>query len=158
MNIPKLITLVTSTSVIVATLAVTTLNQAQAHCEIPCGIYSDDTVFTDLYTDLSTIEKSMKEINELSKDPSKNANQLSRWIANKDVHATKIQEVVSQYFLTQRIKPSESNTNKDAYITKLTQLHHMTVLAMKCKQTTDLKNVTDLKTAIDAFKASYTKK
>jgi len=52
-------------------LALTPL--AQAHCEIPCGIYSDDTVFTDLHTHQATIEKSMVQITELSKDASANA-------------------------------------------------------------------------------------
>jgi len=148
-----------SASLLTATLTFTTFTpQAQAHCEVPCGIYSDDTVFTDLHTHLATIEKAMTQITELSKDPSVNANQISRWVANKESHATKIQEIVAQYFLTQRIKTGEAETNKEAYLTKLTQLHQMTVLAMKCKQTTDVNNAKSLHAAIDAFKASYYKK
>ena len=159
MKLHKLITSATSATALVAALSFTALSpQAEAHCEVPCGIYSDDTVFTDLYTHLDTIEKAMTQITELSKDASANANQISRWVTNKESHATKIQEVVAQYFLTQRIKTSEAESNKEAYLTKLTQLHQMTVLAMKCKQTTDVKNATALKAAIDAFKASYNKK
>ena len=100
----------------------------------------------------------MTQITELSKDASANANQISRWVTNKESHATKIQEIVAQYFLTQRIKTGEADTNKEAYITKLTQLHHMTVLAMKCKQTTDVKNAKALGKTIEEFKASYNKK
>ncbi len=128
---------------------------AQAHCEVPCGIYSDDTVFTDLHTHLNTIEKAMEQINELSKEPTKNANQLIRWVNNKEIHASKIQEVVAQYFLTQRIKPEEATKDKNAYILKLTQLHQITVLAMKCKQTTDLEKAHKLHNAIDAFSKTY---
>jgi phage anti-repressor protein len=158
----KLLSNITSATSAVALVSMLTFSaftpQAQAHCEIPCGIYSDDTVFTDLHTHIETIEKSMNEIKTLSKDPAKNANQLIRWVNNKEIHATKIQEIVSQYFLTQRIKTDESKTNKNAYLLKLTQLHQMTVLAMKCKQTTDLENAQNLHKVLDAFKASYEKK
>ncbi|MGJ8656898.1 MAG: superoxide dismutase [Ni] [Akkermansiaceae bacterium] len=155
----KLITSITSSAALVALFTTTALTpQAQAHCEVPCGIYADDNVFNDLHTHLSTIEKAMNEINELSKDPGKNANQLIRWVNNKEIHATKIQEVVSQYFLTQRIKTDEANTDKNAYLLKLTQLHQMTVLAMKCKQTTDVAHAQELHKVMDAFRASYAKK
>lgn len=139
-----------------ATLGLTPV--AQAHCEVPCGIYSDATVFTDLHTHQATIEKAMNEINALSKEPGKNANQLIRWVNNKELHATKIQEIVSQYFLTQRVKLSEATKNKNNYMLKLSQLHEITVLAMKCKQTTDVENAQKLHQAIDAFKATYSKK
>ena len=155
----KFLTTITSSVAALSLITLSTLtSQVEAHCEIPCGIYSDDTVFTDLHTHLATIEKSMIQINELSKAPSENANQLIRWTVNKESHATKIQEIVSQYFLTQRIKVSEMESNKDAYILKLTQLHQMTVLAMKCKQTTDLANAKKLHEVIDAFHKSYSKK
>ena len=153
----KLLTNITSTAVLVSLFSISALTpQAKAHCEVPCGIYSDDTVFSDLHTHLATIEKAMTQINELSKEPGKNANQLVRWVSNKEIHATKIQEIVSQYFLTQRIKVDEAD--KNAYLLKLTQLHQMTVLAMKCKQTTDLENAQKLHQVIDAFKVSYNKK
>ena len=148
-----LLTLATALSAIVSFTP-----QAQAHCEVPCGIYSDSTVFTDLHTHQATIEKAMNEINELSKDPAKNANQLVRWINNKELHATKIQTIVAQYFLTQRIKIGEAQKNKNAYLLKLTQLHQLTVCAMKCKQTTDVANAQKLHQLIDAFHASYTAK
>ena len=155
----KLLTNITSTAALVSLFTISALTpQAQAHCEVPCGIYTDSTVFTDLHTHVSTIEKAMNEINSLSKDPAKNANQLIRWVNNKEIHATKIQEIVIQYFLTQRIKTDEAKTDKNAYLLKLTQLHQMTVLAMKCKQTTDLENAQQLHKVLDAFKASYEKK
>lgn len=139
-----------------ATATFTLSPLAIAHCEVPCGIYSDDTVFTDLHTHLDTIEKAMTQINTLSKEPTKNMNQIVRWVNNKEIHATKIQEIVAQYFLTQRVKTDEAD--KNAYMLKLTQLHQITVLAMKCKQTTDVENAHNLHKVLDAFKATYTKK
>lgn len=148
----KLITI----SAAIATATFTLSPVAMAHCEVPCGIYSDDTVFTDLHTHLDTIEKAMNQINTLSKDPAKNMNQIVRWVNNKEIHATKIQEIVAQYFLTQRIKMDEKD--KNAYMLKLTQLHQITVYAMKCKQTTDVENAQNLHKVLDAFKAAYSKK
>lgn len=134
-------------------LALTSL--VAAHCQVPCGIYSDDTVFATMHTDHKTIAKAMLQINALSKEPVANANQIARWVANKEKHAQAIQDVVSNYFLAQRIKIDEAD--KAGYTKKLTQLHHILVLAMKCKQTSDVENAKKLHIAITAFSASYSK-
>lgn len=126
---------------------------ASAHCQIPCGIYADDTVFAEMHTDQQTVEKAMKEIVELSKDPAKNAQQIVRWVTNKEQHAQNIQDTVAKYFLAQRVKTDEAD--KETYLKKLELLHKITVLAMKCKQTTDLDNAQKLHDALDAFQALY---
>lgn len=132
--------------------------QLSAHCQIPCGIYSDETVLVDLHTHQSTIAKAMAQITELSKDSGKNANQLTRWINNKEEHANKIQETMTQYFLAQRLKLTEAKSNNESYLKKLTLIHEIIVLSMKCKQTTDLANAESLHTAIDAFTKAYNAK
>ena len=58
-----------------------------AHCEIPCGIYDDELRTNLIYEHTVTIEKSMKNIAELSKQNPVNYNQLIRWISNKEEHA-----------------------------------------------------------------------
>ena len=116
------------------------VTHAFAHCEIPCGIYEDSLRFELIREHVVTIEKSMKMIDELSKDKKPNYNQLVRWVSNKDEHAAKIQDIVSQYFLHQRIKPV-NDSDKAAYskyTKKLELLHRMSVNAMKCKQEIDL--------------------
>ncbi|MCE1245191.1 MAG: superoxide dismutase, Ni [Firmicutes bacterium] len=130
-----------------------------AHCEVPCGIYHDKTRVDLIREHIDTIEKSMNEITKLSKEGDKNYNQIVRWVQNKDNHADYIQEIVSQYFMTQRIKPVEpadSAEYKD-YISKITLLHQMLITAMKCKQTTDLSNVEKLKKQVDDFEKLYFK-
>ena len=74
-----------------------------SHCEIPCGIYNDEARFTLLAEHITTIEKSMTQISTLSSDAEKNYNQIVRWINNKEEHSSKIVDIVTQYFLTQRI-------------------------------------------------------
>ena len=129
---------------------VLSVNTAFSHCQIPCGIYGDYTRIDLLREHISTIEKGMNQINDLSKDASANMNQLVRWIGNKDNHADEFTEIVTYYFLSQRIKIAEpGNANEfEGYQKKVTILHQMMVFSMKCKQTTDLQNVEKLKSLV----------
>jgi nickel superoxide dismutase len=36
-----------------------------------------------------------------------------RWVTTKETHAQEIQDIVSAYFLTQRIKPAEGDMEAD---------------------------------------------
>ena len=69
---------------------------------------------------------------------------------NKENHADKIQEIVSQYFMTQRIKPGMEN-----YETLLTNLHQMLVYSMKCKQTLDPANIEKMRSLVSDFEEIY---
>jgi nickel superoxide dismutase len=126
------------------------ISNAAAHCEIPCGIYDDQLRVQLIAEHATTIEKSMKQIMELGKANPVNYNQLVRWVSNKEDHATEIQQIVSQYFMTQRIKPDQK-----MYSEKLVVLHKMLVAAMKCKQTTDLSHVNALRTHLKEFELLY---
>ena len=126
-----------------------TVNVA-AHCEIPCGIYNDELRANLIYEHTTTIEKSMLKILELSKQNPTNYNQLVRWVSNKEDHASEIQHIVSQYFMTQRIKSDSKN-----YTQKVTLLHQMLQFAMKCKQTTDVNHVKKLRSLLNEFEVLY---
>ena len=121
-----------------------------AHCEIPCGIYDDELRTKLIAEHATTIEKSMKKIAELSKTKPVNYNQLSRWVTNKETHANEIQHIVTQYFMTQRIKPGQKK-----YSEKLSVLHQMLLGAMKCKQTTDVSHISNLRSHLKAFEKLY---
>jgi nickel superoxide dismutase len=123
---------------------------AWAHCEIPCGIYDDHMRIHMIEEHATTIEKSMNQIVELSGQTPANYNQLIRWVTNKEQHANELQEIVTQYFMTQRIKPDAKDYEK-----KVTLLHKMLLAAMKCKQTTDLANVKELRTLTTEFEGLY---
>jgi len=128
-----------------------------AHCEIPCGIYEDSLRASLISEHITTIEKSMKMIIKLSEEANPNYNQLVRWVVNKEEHAKKIQEIVSQYFLHQRVKITDtSDKDKFAkYVSLLTTLHEISVYSMKVKQSTDLANVEKLRSSLDAFGKVY---
>ncbi len=130
---------------------------ARDHCEIPCGIYDDQVRITLLKEHIATIEKSMDQISALSTEGKKNYNQLVRWITNKEDHAGKLMEIVTQYFMTQRIKPVDP-ADADGYRQyqdRLSLLHQMLVSAMKCKQTTDRVHAARLRELVDRFSAAY---
>ena len=113
-----------------------------AHCQVPCGIYNDAARIVQIQEDFSTIQKAMNKIKELSEQQDATSmNQMTRWILTKEEHASKIQKVVSDYFLTQRIKVKTEGTEYDLYVKQTIYLHQILVSAMKCKQTVDSKNV-----------------
>jgi len=123
---------------------------ASAHCEIPCGIYDDETRIKMILEHISTIEKSINEILNIEKKEHHNSNQLIRWIMNKEHHADELQEIVTQYFMTQRIKIDSKDYDK-----KLAILHQILIYSMKCKQTTDLSNIEKLRNLLKEFQALY---
>ena len=130
---------------------------AWAHCEIPCGIYDDAARSGMLAEHIRTMEKSINQIVELSKNADKNYNQLVRWIMNKEDHANQFQDIVYQYFMNQRITPVEDPQadGYDKYIKEITPLHKMLVHSMKVKQTTDLNHIKKLRMLLMEFDKSY---
>ena len=134
--------------------------KASSHCEIPCGIYDDQARIAMIAEDIKTIEKSMIKIVELSSKKDPNLNQIVRWVQNKETHANRIAEVITQYFLTQRVKPAdkENPQKHSAYLTQLQLLHAMLLHSMKAKQTTDPAHVETLRTLLIKFNEIKDKK
>jgi len=141
---------------ILATVAILA-SIAYSHCQIPCGIYDDEARFGEIAEHITTIEKSMKEIEKLSAEAKPNMNQIVRWVNNKELHADELSEIVTYYFMAQRVKlPADGDIKaQNQYVTKLTLLHRMLVYSMKAKQTTDLVNVEQLKSSLNEFHKVY---
>ena len=126
-------------------------NIVSAHCQIPCGIYDDASRIILIKENFQTIKKSMDQIERLSdlSDPL-SKNQTTRWIFTKESHAQDIQDIISEYFLTQRIKESDKE-----YTKKLEHLHKLLVIAMKCKQTINTSYTDQANSLIDNFSILY---
>ncbi|MCU7906737.1 MAG: superoxide dismutase, Ni [Candidatus Thiodiazotropha sp. (ex Epidulcina cf. delphinae)] len=122
-----------------------------AHCQIPCGIYDDHARVQAMLEDVATIKKSIKLITELSGKPdAQSQNQLVRWVMNKEKHAQNIISAISDYFLTQRVKPKQNG-----YAERLVKHHAVIVAAMKAKQNVDADYVKDLHNSIVALSRYY---
>ena len=126
-------------------------NPAHAHCQIPCGIYDDYARVQSMLEDAATVEKSARLIAKLAgKADAQSQNQLVRWVMNKENHAQKIISTISDYFLTQRVKPSQKD-----YAERLTKHHTVIIAAMKAKQNADVKSAKILKESIDSLSPYY---
>ena len=130
---------------------------AAAHCEMPCGIYDDEARIEEIKGHITTIEKSIDQIQTLEAEGEKNYNQIVRWVITKEEHAHHIQEIVQQYFLTQRIKPKDVSDDPSyaKYVKELSLLHQMLIYAMKTKQTLDTTYTDMLRSLVDQFSESY---
>lgn len=132
---------------------------ADAHCQVPCGIYDDHARIHTMREHITTIAKAAKSIVELSKKKDATSrNQLVRWVVTKEQHAEKIIRIVSDYFLTQKIQPVPASAKQGygGYLEKLARHHAVMTAAMKCKQNTDGKWIAELTTAVDGI-AGYWK-
>lgn len=130
---------------------------ASAHCQVPCGIYDDAARIVRMHEDVTTIEKAIGKIGELAgQSDAQSANQLGRWITTKETHASHIITVVSEYFLTQKVKPVAPGADGyDAYLTKLADHHAVMTAAMKAKQNADAKYTAALSAAIEKLAVHY---
>ena len=129
--------------------------QLNAHCQIPCGVYDDTMRVKMIEEHTLTILKSMNYISMNQNDLEKQ-NQVTRWILNKEEHAQEIQDIVSEYFLTQRIKLKDNSIeSKNLYHAQLAALHSILLDAMKCKQTIDSNMTTSLLENLNKFVNLY---
>jgi len=134
------------------------LNIVFAHCQIPCGIYDDVLRIVSMEEDISTIQKSISKIQKFgdSENSIQNQNQLVRWVNNKESHAQKIQDVISEYFLAQRIKPkSRNDSDYDKYVMLSTSCQKIIFYAMKCKQNVDAQYVEKLSAELESLVDVY---
>lgn len=129
----------------------------EAHCQVPCGIYDDPARFKLLFEHIATLEKAMNEIIALSKQSPVNYNQVVRWVMNKEKHAEEFSEILSYYFLAQRLVPKvpEEQEARAAYLEQLELAHRLIFHAMKAKQGLDLAQIGTLKDLLSRFEKAY---
>ncbi len=134
-------------------------DSALAHCQVPCGIYDDAARIARLHEDADTIAKAMVKINEMAgAHEALQLNQATRWVATKEHHASHIIEVISEYFLAQRVKPKAVGIEgHDQYLKMLVEHHAVMIAAMKTKQSVVPAEAKKLHRAIDAIGAYYKK-
>ena len=123
----------------------------QAHCQVPCGIYDDSARVDSMLEDAATVQKAVTMLASLSgKTDAQSVNQSVRWVQNKELHAQRIIESISNYFLTQRVKPGQ-----DEYTTRLARHHAVILAAMKAKQNAGSDAAQVLRESIQALRAYY---
>ena len=147
---PKLIV----SSLVAMAVVVGATADANAHCQVPCGIYDDHARIHQMLEDVATIAKAVTQIAELAgKTDAQSMNQMVRWINTKETHASKIIDTVAVYFLTQKLKPSDKN-----YVAKLKDHHTVMQAAMTTKQTVDQAAVDALRASVKGLEKHWPKK
>ena len=122
-----------------------------AHCQVPCGIYGDHARVVALLEDAETVIKACRSMEELADQSDlQSQQQFVRWVNNKEIHAEQIIETMSNYFLTQRVKPAQSD-----YADRLAAHHAVILAAMKAKQQGSVRYAEDLHKAIKALLTYY---
>jgi nickel superoxide dismutase len=128
-----------------------------SHCQVPCGIYDDQMRIDMIAEHITTIEKAMNQVMALSKESTPNYNQIVRWVMNKEKHAEELSEIVTYYFMAQRLQPVPNTDEKQyaAYREKLELLHHLLFYTMKSKQSTDLAVIETMRELLKKFSEAY---
>ena len=148
----KRMTHVTAAGFVMALLLTAlTPQRSPAHCQLPCGIYSDHVRVVLMLEDVETLQKAVAMLNELaSKTDVQSKSQFARWVTNKETHAQNLIETISNYYLTQRVKPDQED-----YVERLKAHHAVIINAMKVKQNSEMKYVETLEESVKALLKYY---
>lgn len=133
------------------------IDTARAHCQVPCGIYDDAARIAEMKEDAVTIAKAIGKIQELAaKTDATSVNQRTRWVMTKETHASNIISIVSEYFLTQKVKPVAADAKGYSDYLSALAVHHMVLTAaMKTKQDPSEEMAKKLTTAINKLAEHY---
>mmetsp|Transcript_85662 Transcript_85662/g.223238 ORF Transcript_85662/g.223238 Transcript_85662/m.223238 type:complete len:160 (-) Transcript_85662:60-539(-) len=126
------------------------------HCQVPCGIFTDDLRIKGMIEDAATIRKAVVQSADLHKAGSiQDVHQMVRWIHTKEEHAAKIMTTIGDYFMAQKVKKADLTDQE--YKEVLVLLHAVMVAAMKSKQSSELAAVDTLDAALKALEPLYSK-
>jgi hypothetical protein len=129
---------------VVALCLATVLISSHAHCQVPCGIFNDEMRVQSLFEDHQTIAKAMAAIQTLAVVPNAHSfNQATRWVATKEEHCDKIINLVTHYFLAQKmavvdaVQCADDETCErgpyEQYLAKLAKHHRVIRAAVKVR-------------------------
>lgn len=124
--------------------------QIQAHCQMPCGIYHDEMVYDQIDQYVETMVKGISVLMENKFDSLQAQNTFVRWIMEKEKSSNEIAQLITVYFLQQKIKPNEEDTAK-----RVLSAHKLLFLLVRIKQTADLQAVNDFYEEWENFKLMF---
>ena len=118
-------------------------SSGSAHCQIPCGIYHDELIFTTLEQNVETLQKADHELSGTGLSN----NQSIRWVLNKEAQSDQIAQTMLTYFLQQRVKADDPKRPE-----KLNLIAMICMQCTKVKQTVDANEVDLLEKEIGQLK------
>lgn len=122
----------------------------EAHCQMPCGIYHDDMVYDQIDQFVETVYKGISVMKDSKFETLRDRNEFIRWVVQKEKECDEIAELITIYFLQQKIKPDEPDTTK-----RLISAHKMLFLIVAIKQNADLEFVKQFNQEWEKFKLMF---
>lgn len=126
------------------------MGSLMAHCQMPCGIYHDDMVYDQIDQYVETMVKAVAKIKDSKSTTPESRNEYVRWIMTKDRLSDDAAQLITTYFLMQKIKPNEEETAK-----KVLSAHKLLFQIVCIKQTVDFKSVSDFAEEWEKFKLMF---
>lgn len=121
-----------------------------AHCQMPCGIYHDEMVFNQIDQYIETMYKGLTELKNNKFSTPVERNNFFRWVMLKETASNEMANLLTEYFLQQKIKPGEPDTAK-----RLISVHKMLFELTAIKQNVDLKMIEDFADEWESFKQMF---
>lgn len=121
-----------------------------AHCQMPCGIYHDEMVFNQIDQYIETMYKGITELKNSKFSNPLERNNFMRWVILKETASNEMANLITEYFLQQKIKPGEPDTAK-----RLVSAHKMLFELTAIKQNVDLKMIEDFADEWENFKQMF---
>jgi nickel superoxide dismutase len=134
----------------VLTFALFSQTHLSGHCQMPCGIYHDDMVYDQIDQFVETVFKGISVLNESKFSSVKDKNEFVRWVVQKEKCCDETANIITVYFLQQKIKPNEPDTVK-----KLVSAHKLLFLLVSIKQNSDLEFVKQFNAEWEKFKLMF---
>lgn len=134
----------------ILTFAIYSQASLSAHCQMPCGIYHDDMVYDQIDQYVETMFKGTSMLVKNKFDTPWDRNEFTRWVYNKEKMSDALADLLTSYFLQQKIKPGEDDTPE-----RLESAHKLLFLLVQIKQNTDRKFVEDFADEWDKFKLMF---
>lgn len=127
-------------------------------CETACSdIADDEAAFARIEENIQAIEAETAYILEWQADPVTNTNPIALSVGRRIQNADKIREVLTDYFLYQRIMPTAENRGSDVekYRQRLALIHSLLNALIQTKDSYDPNVTVNLRSKLDEFKNFY---
>lgn len=132
------------------TMTLSAHQTAYAHCQMPCGIYHDDMVFSEIDQYIETTVKGIAVMKSNKFESLEEHNEFVRWVIQKENSSNTVAELITKYFLQQKIKVGEEDTTK-----QLVSAHKLLFLLVQIKQHADIKIVKQFYDEWERFKLMF---
>ncbi|MBS4169038.1 superoxide dismutase [Ni] [Parachlamydia sp. AcF125] len=121
-----------------------------SHCQMPCGVYHDNMIYDQIDQYVETMAKGITVLTDNKFTTLHDKNEFMRWVMTKEMESNKVAELVTTYFLQQKIKPDEEDSAKKAEMA-----HRLLFLLVGIKQNIDMKMVKNFQEQWEKFKLLF---